>query len=216
MKKERKNGMAGVFLGFILLGVLIVSGYCDYQTGYQLYQQGDYQGAIQALEADSGGVAGDYLLGLCYMKTQKYEQARKTLQQVIEREPEHGKAWTNLGRVQVRLDRFDEAVRSASRAVRLVGDSGAYNVLGQAFMGKKDYKEADEAFAEAIKKDPQNAWAYNNRAYNLILMSSGAPWETAEEALELLNQALAIDPENPVAQRNREYVQDVLRKNQEL
>jgi tetratricopeptide (TPR) repeat protein len=96
-------------------------------------------------------------------------------------------------------------VRCFIVAVTLLAWSGAlaqttaedYVKSGQAWDGKGDYDRAIADYNQALRIDPQNAWAYNNR---------GIAWRNKgdyDRAIADYNQALRIDPQNAWAYNNR-------------
>ena len=121
-----------------------------------------------------------------------------------------GRAYTNLSRALLKLDEDENAKEMALKGVEFEDDSGAYNVLGLAYMRLENYEQADVAFAKAAELDPKNAWAYNNRGINLIRQNKDNPKEVAGEALKLFDQAVSIQPENELFVRNQEFAKKLM------
>lgn len=205
----------GVLLALAAAGLAMPAA-ADYAAGLARYEAGDYEAAAATLSAIAAEGAGNpdvsYLLGLCYQKLGKYEEARGELAAAVASSPGHAKAHTNLARALLKLEAYDEAVAEASKGVELLGDSGSYNVLGLAWLAKKEYTKADAAFAKAIELAPEGAWAYNNRGYALILKGGENPKAVAAEALELFNKALERSPGHEVFLRNKEFAERVLKE----
>jgi len=195
----------------ILMAGLVGPAVADYAQGLIQYKAGEYAEAAATLSAwlaeGPDNPDARYLLGLCYNKMGEYEKAREQLAAVVAAKPGHAKAHTNLARALLKLEAYGDAIAEASKGVELLGDSGAYNVLGLANMGLKRYEQADAAFASAIEEDPENAWAYNNRGYALILGGGDDPGAVAAKALELFNKALELSPGNEVFLRNKRFAE---------
>lgn len=206
--------ITGLVSGLLLLVIHPVLA--QYNQGYAQYQAGQYADAAKTLESvvseDPGNLGARYILGLCYLNLGMNQEARRELSAAVEGRPQDGKAQTNLSRALVRLQAHDEAVAAASKGVELTGDSGAYNALGLAYLGKGDYDKAEAAFGKAIEKNPRNAWAYNNRAYALILKGKANPRENAHKVHEYASKAVELDPANAIFQRNKAYAEEVLKK----
>jgi tetratricopeptide (TPR) repeat protein len=68
----------------------------------------------------------------------------------------------------------------------------AYLYAGNIYFLKKDWEEAQKSYNEAIKRDPQNADAYNNLAW--LYYTKG---EKLQEAEDLAMKALELNPAKP-------------------
>lgn len=67
-----------------------------------------------------------------------------------------------------------------------------YSHLGDAYNGLKNYKKSDEAYAEALRIDPNNNYILNNYSYYLSLRK-----EKLELARKLSEQLIKQNPDNP-------------------
>lgn len=63
--------------------------------------------------------------------------------------------------------------------------------LGVAYSAKGDHFQAIEDYSEAIRLNPNHAWAYNNRCWSYGLLQRG------EEALRDCDEALRLLPDQP-------------------
>ena len=63
--------------------------------------------------------------------------------------------------------------------------------LGNAYSAKGNQRQAVEDYGEALRLDPEHAWAYNNRCWSLGLL------RRPEEALSDCDKALALLPDQP-------------------
>lgn len=212
---QLRGSVVGVVLVWVVAGLAAPAG-ADYAAGLAQYEAGDYEGAAATLSPIAADAPGNtdvrYLLGLCYQKLGQYEAAKTELAAAVAASPGHGKAHTNLARALLKLEAYDEAVVEASKGVELLGDSGAYNVLGLACLAKKEFMKADAAFAKAIELAPDGAWAYNNRGYALILQGGEEPKAVAAKALKLFNMALERSPGHAIFLRNKEFAERVLKE----
>ncbi len=93
----------------------------------------------------------------------------------------------NLGVVYEKRGELDNALKEyevASKSLPL-----AYLYMGNVYFQKKEYKKAEKKYKEAIKRDPQNADAYNNLAWLYYVMG-----EKIDEAERLISKAIEINP----------------------
>lgn len=65
----------------------------------------------------------------------------------------------------------------------------AYLYLGNTYFQKMNFDEAEKNYKEAIRKDPQNADAYNNLAWLYYIKK-----ENLDEAENLVLKAIKINP----------------------
>jgi Flp pilus assembly protein TadD len=77
--------------------------------------------------------------------------------------------------------------------------SDAYN-LGAAYLEAKELDKALVAFAEAIRRDPKYAEAYNGRGVTLALKGE------VQRAILDFSEAIRLEPDNPEFYRSRGYV----------
>ena len=75
----------------------------------------------------------------------------------------------------------------------------AFN-LGAAYLESKELDKALVAFAEAIRRDPKYADAYNGRGVTLALKGE------LQRAILDFSQAIRLEPDNPEFYRSRGYV----------
>ncbi len=93
----------------------------------------------------------------------------------------------NLGVTYEKRGELDNALKEykvASKSLPL-----AYLYMGNVYFQKKDYKKAEKKYKEAIKRDPQNADAYNNLAWLYYVMG-----EKIDEAERLISKAIELNP----------------------
>ncbi|MDZ4849176.1 MAG: tetratricopeptide repeat protein [Pirellulaceae bacterium] len=88
----------------------------------------------------------------------KWEAAAEAYRQAIQRSPELGEAYNNLGNTLVRLRRFDEAIEALHRAVQLLPSIAdiAFN-LGSAYLAGGDFEAAEKFYRVAIQPAPDQA-----------------------------------------------------------
>jgi len=68
-----------------------------------------------------------------------------------------------IAKIYLQNHRYSEALRELNWAIEADKcDPEIYNLLGLAYMGKKEYQKAEECFWQAIKLKPDYSEAYNN------------------------------------------------------
>jgi adenylate cyclase len=143
-----------------------------------------------------------YFRALHERKKEANVQARQMYEKAIELDPQYAGAYAGLGGTywldwfyQWNTDRaqsLERAFELGQRAVALDDSlSFPHEVLGQAYLWKKQYEQAITEAERAIALDPNNADGYVTLAD--ILVNAGRP----EEGVELTEKALRLNPRYP-------------------
>jgi len=129
--------------------------------GWDLLEQGEYEGAIDVasalLEEEPDDLEATFLAGSALFEVGEHEQAADRLRRVIELDPQNVAALLTLGAVLYETCRFDEALRSVESA--MAGDAGsayAHYLKGLLLDMKGRREEADAAFLAASRLDPDH------------------------------------------------------------
>ncbi len=175
----------------------------DNTTGVQLYQQGNYLGAVnhfqQALAKQPGNPDCFYNLGATYHQQAKLfsrPDDLKTAEQYyhlcLARNPNHEACQRGLAVLLVEEGRSDEATAQLRQwAQRQPGNPNPQIELARLCEEHGDVREAENHLVDALAIDPNNPRALV--ALGQLRESSG---QTAQ-ALANYNRALAIDPRQP-------------------
>lgn len=87
------------------------------------FQQGNYQAALsnylRLLDFNSHSIDTRHSIGVCYNHLSQYSQAKPYFEFIVERDPQHKKAWNNLGSCYGRLGNADEAIQCFQKAVEI-------------------------------------------------------------------------------------------------
>ncbi len=112
-------------------------------------------------------------------------------------------AWEKLGYMQYRLDKYEDAVKSMGRALRIGPDTPMMlSTMGAALDMCERYKEAIKYCDKAIKLDPKNSEAWASKSHSLYMLGR------YEEAADAASEATKIDPHNS----NALVVKDIARR----
>jgi len=108
------------------------------------------------------GTSKNYeLLGNAWYRAQELEKSIIWLEKAA-KNAKDGKIFLRLASTYLDLERFDDAVRAAKKALKL-GDlpkeETAHIVLGNAYFSKKQYEDALKEFSNVIKLDEDNKFA---------------------------------------------------------
>lgn len=127
-----------------------------------------------------------------------YAQAEALMQKGVQAMPNAYLLWVELGRAQLGLKKYNDAVTSLNKAITLdkatkkpnlevAGIAG--NVLGEAYGDMGKYQESDAAYDAAAQADPKNAaMYYTNEA---IVMNRNAQTDMTVKAAD---KAIKADP----------------------
>jgi tetratricopeptide (TPR) repeat protein len=104
-------------------------------------------------------------LAAAYRGIFNYEETRRLLRDAVKHHTGSGLALVELGKLDIHLQHYDEAVDHLSQAVRRQPRlSAAHEQLGVAYQAKGEDEEALRQFDEAIRLNPNSASAHYFRA----------------------------------------------------
>jgi len=112
--------LRGNLITILTITMLLVAGGASGTPadGTGLYQSGDYEGALEAFTTDLGNATGTDQapilnnIGTCWMALGDPEQAADYYNRVVTADQKYGRGWINLGVVQEKLGKHEEALRS--------------------------------------------------------------------------------------------------------
>ncbi len=134
-----------------------------------------------------GNAWGHYMLGMALWKAGDPEQAEEGFLAALTIKPDHAKSLVNHARVLLEMNRADEALVQAEKAVAAGGDASARRVLARALVNLGRVDEAEQAYRTIIEEDPGDVWSLNNLGLLLIQQ------ERFEEALPVMACAALRD-----------------------
>lgn len=141
---------------------------------------------------------GNYLLGLVYLQTGKFSQAKKQFRRAVKINPRAPQPFNDLGNALLELDQPSEALINYDNAISLDPTfAEAFNNRGSALVALRRFEEAIESFDRAIAARPDYAMAYYNRG------NSFRQLERFDDALANYERAIAINPSYFEAHHNR-------------
>lgn len=172
----------------------------DFQEGLILYDQGDYQPAIEIFSMIINASPKDFLAyearGNCYVALKEYNQALDDFAKAIELAPNYPYAYYNRGRVYIVLDDYDKALSDMQQSLILNPIDFAYQAngnIGLIYHQQAEYDKALEAFAAAISFDDSKADTYYLRGETYTAMSNYeaaiSDYEAAISRFSKYNQA---------------------------
>ena len=128
-------------------------------------------------EAKAAAEAGIEAIG-----KDKFDAAEKAFLKLLKLSPDNLNALVNLGLVEFRLGRPEEAQRYLERAIRLKPDTGlAWTTLGLVYNNQGNLEGATAAFAQAVYLSPKDPRAHN---YFAVTLSRRGWYSGAEEELQ--------------------------------
>ena len=145
---------------------------------------------INANEQDSAsGLAALALLAEIPLRTKQYAEAEQALDSILARHPDNFDALILKARTYLAQNKIDEAVAvlNALLATKQKADD-VHAYLGLAYLQKKDMKQADQHFKQALEINPAHNLAFFP-VYNSLLQTN-----QKEIAYRLLYRALSANP----------------------
>lgn len=173
-----------------------------YRSGDRAAQAGDLDRAlyeyVRGLRLEDEPPADPlYSVGSIHYRRGNHRMAETAYRMALDADPDHGRAGTGLGLVQLETRQY----QAAERQLRAVADNGnaswrTHNALGILADLRQEFDEALGHYEHALADTPENPVVLNNLGYSRYL---AADWEGAHQALR---RALRIDPDYDRAWRN--------------
>jgi Flp pilus assembly protein TadD/transglutaminase-like putative cysteine protease len=141
----------------------------------------------------SGASAAEDLLeaGTAALHSGNARAAIPLLERILELEPQHRQAWSNLGLAYLRLGRFTEAEVAFRKQIEVnAGDEHSYDYLGLVLERQEKTAEAAEAFRRQIELDPLDTVAH--AALGELLLNQ----HKYKEAVPELDKATILSPDD--------------------
>lgn len=152
------------------------------------------------------------LLGVILIEQGRYEEAVKTLKEVIEdflyTTPHL--AYGNLGLAYFKMGRHDDALEALKRAVELqpMFCTGYYR-MGLVYFDLKRYKDSLESLEKSVSiEDPWGTCSRLADAYRLMGLIH-LELESKDEALENLGKCYELEPDSSTGLECRKLVQEI-------
>lgn len=163
------------------------------------YRAGDYESALVTLAGatvdEDDYLEMAYLLGLCYVRLQKYDEALLYLEQLVTSGIEDARVTQcryTLAYIYSVTDRNKLAEYELKKLLSDYGESARTLAgLGYSLWAQGRKEEAMEAYKKAVRLDPENRNALNGCGYVMACLNSELP-----RALRYCEKAVAADPAN--------------------
>ena len=132
--------------------------------------------------------------GLSFLSKDDCEKALTYFEKAVESDTNYADAWAQAGFCHEKLGRHAEALEASKKAVSLRPSAESYFNIGLASFYLKKYKDAEEAYRQAIRLDPYNA-ADAHYALGLVYRD----WGKADEEIQAYKQAIRSRQDYTVA-----------------
>jgi tetratricopeptide (TPR) repeat protein len=175
------------------LGENPADGEATQLLGLSYYLAGRPAEAIAPLEKvqawyPSANVDAAYILGICYMQTKDYLQARKAFARMFAVAPDSAASYLFTARIMLRFDFDAVAEEHAKKAVELDPKLPlVHSLLGEIYLYKSRIPEATAEFQKELQLNPGDAAVY----YKLADAYTRA--QKYEEAEKLLQRSIWLD-----------------------
>jgi tetratricopeptide (TPR) repeat protein len=161
--------------------------------GLTLYRMGQPAAAIPYLEkvrlwTPHSEADANYVLGLCYLNSQRYDDARKSFAEQYGVQAKSGPAYLLLGSMLMKANLPELAGNAAHKALQLSpGLPLAHYMLGEVALFKSSVEEARTEFEAERTLNPDYAAVYD-RLGDVYLRT-----EKYQEAQQALTRAISLD-----------------------
>lgn len=161
--------------------------------GLSLYRLGRPADAIPFLEkvrqwTPNANADANYVLGLCYLNSQRYDEARSAFANQFGVPAGSASAYLLMGKMLMRANLPEAAAESANKALKLTpGIPLAHFLLGEVYLFKSDIARALQEFEQEREINPANPAIYDRLgdAY-----TRSGQYEQAQEAI---SKAISLD-----------------------
>jgi tetratricopeptide (TPR) repeat protein len=166
--------------------------------GASLFRQGKAAEAIPLLEKSQGSTTAlnvdpQYVLGLCYIDANRYDDARHAFAAQYEFAPDSASAYLLEGRMLLRRDYVAAAEKAARKALELKPDlPQAHLLLGQIALSKSDLPEAVSQLVMERNLNPMDGAVYDRLGDAYIRSGDYADAQKALDRAVLLEPTLNI------------------------
>ena len=145
---------------------------------------------IEAARKPESSATFDFVLGNLAFQADRTDEAERHFRDAVIKFPSFRRAWRNLGLIQAKDQRNEEAIHSFTRMIELGGhDAISLGLLGGAYYATHDYLAAEGAYRQALLLEPSNA------QWRIGLVRAVLQQEKYEEAAALLAVLLDREPE---------------------
>ncbi|XKO53423.1 tetratricopeptide repeat protein [Lysinibacillus fusiformis] len=139
-----------------------------------------------------------------YFEVGKYAQTIELIHEVIADHLENSRLWFILGYSYYLMGDYNRAELQLKEALHLgYSEEIIFYFLGFIYMKKERWKEAEEAFLEALRANPDNA--ENHAAYAVLMKKMGH----RKKAKQLITKAREMAPENSFVLRNYFILEEI-------
>ncbi len=129
-----------------------------------------------------------YVLGLCYMHAQQYDEARRAFAKGFAVEPDSGAAHLLLGSMLIKANLSEVAVGEGKKAQQLAPNLPLVHfLLGEAYLAKSDFEHATAEFEQERRINPGYAPVYDRLGDVYSLTGD------LQQAQEALTKAISLD-----------------------
>ena len=128
-----------------------------------------------------------------FLVFEEYEKALKAFEQILEKDPNFGRAYLEKGFVYLKLHNYPQAIASFNRAEELLPEQAElYFNRAQSYLAlnDQDTQKAEADFSKGLSLDPTNSMAY------IILSRIRFREKKFQEGFELLLKAVEANPKS--------------------
>ena len=167
---------------------------------FNFYQLGNYKQAIYYLQKSLHVNQDDHeayaMLAQNYKQQKAFSYAKKVLLEAIAIAPKVVFYYIELAKVFIHLQAYDDAVRMLLKALALEQSAATYRLLGGVYEQMTLYDKALDAYDKALKYEPNDALALNNKA--VIYFEQGK----IQSAQSLMTRVRQLAPNNINFEKN--------------
>ena len=149
-------------------------------------------------KATEGEIAIMFRRGTAAFENGEYERGIELFNQILEEDPEEGRAYYNLGVGYFKIDNYGEAIKAFTSAIKISPrDSLSIQYRGRVYYMMGDFKSSLSDYDRVVQLKPEDPVAYYNRGTAKGRVSDYLG------AIADFDKAIELDPEYAEAYYNR-------------
>lgn len=202
MLTNRNNSICGV-VGFLLLFFVCLPfvNVLNADEREQLIKHADEILKTNPLKGGEKNKADIQLnRAISLVEKGRLDEAIEQFLRIIEKNPNYGPAYSNLGAAYYQKGQLDKAIETFKKAIELnLNDKAAHINLGNAYTDAGKYDEAIAEHKKVIELAPNDAEAFMN--LGVAFSQKG----DIEEGINQFKRAISLNPYHPPARKNLGY-----------
>ena len=179
-----------------------------FNKGKELYDTGDYQGALtlfeEFLQKNPDVYLIHYNIALCHQELKEYDKALEDYQKFLEKRPDHATTYYKMGQCYIGLEQYDKALESFEKTVELnPDDPNTYYNVAEVYFYTDYLEEAIKYYQKSIELKPDFYDSYLKLGYTYLKL------EDKPNTIKYLEKYLELNPTSDQAELIKNLIEQL-------